>query len=364
MLKPYGVPIERLNGGKPIVAPKDNWWENEATINAAAFYLERSATNDPIIKKLISMENLDDQRLENGIVAVHYRAISKKAPGKQRSRSYVGLALFTPDVELLKRYLKPLILPSENSKGYDYLGVEDLRITRIGDTFYALYCGFDGKNMRVCMTISKDLINWKKLGLVIGDINSSNNKDAVLFPEKIDGHYFMMHRPMVGDVSNFSIHLAMSDSPIGAWKNCGMVLHSFENPACKDSWVGAGSVPIPLGDKRFLVLYHTGNYLKSGKREYDADAAIFNFQNFSPDNPAGIVEKRLEHLMVPETDWEKNSEISIDIVFPEGSYEYHGEIYIIYGAGDRYVSAAKVNKKVLLEYLEKSDNSNPFVKSP
>ena len=362
MLKSYVVPIERLNKGKPIIAPKDNWWENGAASNAAAFYLERSGINDPIIKKLISPElRLDDPKLENGIVAVHYRGISKKVSGEQPSRSYLGLALFTPEVELLKRYPEPVILPSENPQGYDYLGVEDVRITRIGDTFYALYCGFNGKDMRVCMATSKDLISWKKLGLVKGDINSSNNKDAVLFPEKINGHYFLLHRPMIGKVSDFSIHLAMSNSPTGAWKNCGMILHSFENPVCKNSWVGAGSVPISLGSKRYLVIYHTGNWLNSSKREYDMDAAIFNFQNFSPDNPAGIVEKRLEHLMVPETDYEKNSSMSIDIVFPEGSYEYRGEIYIIYGAGDIYVSAAKVNKKIFLEYLEKSSNSNPFV---
>ncbi|GAI91580.1 unnamed protein product, partial [marine sediment metagenome] len=116
-----------------------------------------------------------------------------------------------------------------------------------------------------------------------------------------------------------------------------------------------------LGSKRYFVIYHTGNWLNSSKREYDMDAAIFDFQNFSPDNPAEIVEKRLEHLMVPETDYEKNSSRSIDIVFPEGSYEYRGEIYIIYGAGDVYISAAKVNEKIFLEYLEKSNNSNPFV---
>jgi len=187
MLKPYGIPIERLNRGKPIVVPKNNWWENEATINAAAFYLERSATNDPIIKKLISMENLDDPRLENGVVAVHYRAISKKASGKQHSRSYVGLALFTPEVELLKRYPEPLIAPSENPQEYDYLGVEDVRITRIGDTFYALYCGFDGKNMKVCMAISKDLINWKKLGLVRGDILSGKNRWSLFYDASSNG---------------------------------------------------------------------------------------------------------------------------------------------------------------------------------
>jgi len=110
MLKSYGVPIERLNKGKSIIAPKDNWWENGAASNAAAFYLKRSATNDSIIKKLISQENLDDSKLENGVVAVHYRGIPKKVPGEQRSRSYVGLALFTPEVELLKRYPEPVRL--------------------------------------------------------------------------------------------------------------------------------------------------------------------------------------------------------------------------------------------------------------
>jgi len=361
MLKPYGVPIKRLNGGKPILAPTGNWWEDGATFNPAALYLKRSAINDPIIKKLIPQENIDEPKLKDGIVAVFYRAQPNEDPDYPFSRSFIGLALFTPELELLERYPEPVIVP-EGSKGYDYVGVEDARITRIVNTFYALYCGFDGKNMKVCMAISEDLINWEKLGLLRGNMNSLNNKDAVLFPEKIQGRYFMLHRPMVGKVSDFSMHLAMSDSPAGVWKDCGMVLHSFNNPLYRDSWVGAGSVPIPLGDKRFLVFYHTGNYLKSGKREYDMDAAIFNFQNFSPDNPAGIVEKRLEHLMVPETDWEKNSETSLDIVFPEGSYEYHDEIYIVYGAGDVYVSAAWVNKKTLLRYLEKSDNANPFVK--
>jgi len=362
MLKPYGAPIERLNGGKPIVTPTGNWWEDGATFNPAALYLEKSAINRPIIKKLIHQENIDEPKLKDGIVAVFYRAQPNEDPGYPFPRSFIGLALFTPELELLERYPEPVILPSEDPEGYDYVGVEDVRITWINDVFYALYCGFDGKNMKVCMAISKDLINWEKLGLVRGDINSSNNKDAVLFPEKIEGRYFTLHRPMMGSVSDFSIHLAMSDSPTGVWKNCGMVLHSFENPLCEVSWVGAGSVPIALGDKRFLVFYHTGNYLKSDKREYDTDAAIFNFQSFSPDNPTGIVEKRLEHLMVPEVDWEKNSETSLDIVFPEGSYEYHDEIYIVYGAGDRYVSAARVNKKTLLRYLEKSDNANPFVK--
>jgi len=362
MIRPYGLPIERLNEGKPIIVPTDNWWEDGTTFNPAALYLERSSFNDPIIKKLLPGRSLDEPKLRSGVVAVFYRAQPREDPGFPFPRSFMGLALFTPELELLERYPEPVIKPEE-PPGYDYVGVEDARITRIGETFYALYCGFDGKNMRICMASSRNLLNWEKLGLAKGEINLSDNKDAVLFPEKIEGHYFMLHRPMVGRLSDFSIHLAISDLPTGVWRDCGMVLHSFNNPVCNDSWVGAGPVPVSLGNKRFLVFYHTGNYLKpNNRREYDMNAAIFNFQNFSLDSPDAIVESRIEPLMVPETEYEKNDSVSLDIVFPEGCYEYHDEIYILYGAGDRFVSAAKVNKKILIEHLEKSDSSNPFLK--
>lgn len=363
-LKSYGVPIERLHGGMPIIAPTDLWWESGVTFNTAALYLERSEANDPLIRQLLAIDNLDDPRLQDGIVALHYRARPKSDPGYRWNRSFVGLALFTPELEMLKRYRDPVISPGNATDAPDYLGVEDLRITRFGDTFTAIYCGAadfpEGGNWKaaLCTATSRDLRNWTKQGALQGNVNDVNNKDGVFFPEPIQGCYVLLHRPMIGDVPNYRINLAISETLDGVWADCGEVLRALPDPLAAESWVGAGSVPIPLGGSRYLMIYHTGNYLRSGEREYDLDAAIFNFADFTPTNPTVVVEKRIDRLMVPETETEIRAPYSdsvANVLFTCGSYEYQGYIYIVYGGGDTFILAARVHKQTLLDALEQSD---------
>lgn len=362
VLKPCGPPVERLNGGAPIIAPTDNWWETGVTFNTAAVYLERSAVNDPVTEKLLGADiPLDDPRLAEGVVALHYRARPKRDPGYKWNRSFVGLALFTPDLAtLLKRYAEPLIRPGEKPEDPDYLGVEDPRITRFGDTFYAVYCGAadypEGANWKaeICFARSGDLLRWKKLGAISGDVNRASNKDGVLFPEAIEGKYYLLHRPMIGGLSDFSICLAESDSLMGVWKDYGPALRSPRYPDCRDSWVGAGTVPIPLGNRRYLEIFHTGNFLQSGEKVYHLDAALFDFGRFCPNDPTTVVTSRLDRFLVPETDWEIRAPFSdsvANVVFACGAYEYGPHIYIVYGGGDTYIMAARVNKQLLLEQL-------------
>ncbi|HMN63346.1 MAG TPA: hypothetical protein PJ988_23460, partial [Anaerolinea sp.] len=106
-MKPSLPPIERLNGGEPIIAPSQNWWETGVTFNPAAVYLERSAENDLILRALLPMFNPDDPRLAEGVVAVHYRARPEVDPGSAFARSFIGLTLFTPTLQPLYRYQEP-----------------------------------------------------------------------------------------------------------------------------------------------------------------------------------------------------------------------------------------------------------------
>jgi beta-1,2-mannobiose phosphorylase / 1,2-beta-oligomannan phosphorylase len=360
-LKSFGIPVERLHGGEPVIAPTTNEWESGVTFNTAAVYLPRSAANDPLIRKLLEVDDLDVPRLRDGIVAAHYRARPKADPGYPFTRSYTGLALFTPEVELIKRYAEPVLRPAGNPDDTDYLGIEDPRITQIGDTFYAVYCGLPdfppGGNWKAYVNLarSQDLLHWEKLGAARGSLNATNNKDGVLFPDRLDGQYLLLHRPMVGAVSEYSINLALSDSLTGVWHDCGGVMRAMPDPLTKDSWVGAGAVPIPLGNRRYLVIYHTGNWLKDGRRQYNLDAAIFNFQHFDPARPADILEARLDRLMVPETRRELEGPYPDSVanaLFTCGAYEYRGYLYILYGASDTYVMAARVNTQTLMRALE------------
>jgi predicted GH43/DUF377 family glycosyl hydrolase len=163
---------------------------------------------------------------------------------------------------------------------------------------------------------------------------------------------------MLREQSDHRINLAMSNTPDGLWRDGGPVLQARPDPdRYSTSWVGAGAVPIPLGDRRYLVIFHTGNRLLSGDREYDLDAAIFNFNRFDPADPTSLVEARIDRLMVPETETELRAPFSdsvANVLFTCGAYEYDGDLYIIYGGGDTFIMAARTPLRLLLDHLERS----------
>jgi len=370
MNQPGNVAVERLNDSKPIIQPTDNWWETGVTFNPAAFYLERSEVNDRIIRSLLPMRKLNDPDLRDGVVAVHYRARPENDPGSPFGRSFIGLALFTPDLRLLYRYQEPVLVPSADPEGFDSLGVEDPRVHRFGNLFYMVYCGVQADPMhnwkaRLCLAISEDLLQWKKMGIMPGDTALHNNKDGVLFPDVIDGKYYLLHRPFEHNwaYEEYTIRLAQANTLNGPWMDLGEILRAYHNPRMLASWVGAGCVPIQVAKNRYIEIYHTGNYINEKDREYDIGAAIFDFRSLEPGSPASIVTARLEPLMVPETPAERHSRSSLqvgNVLFATGSYVYREWIYIIYGGADTYTLGARVKLETLLSNLEKSGLENPF----
>jgi predicted GH43/DUF377 family glycosyl hydrolase len=354
------VVIERLNDGNPIISPNDRWWEDGVTFNSAALYLGRSPENDKIIAGLIGANLLNDPRIADGVAVLHYRARPRKDTGYKWNRSFIGLAVMTPNLDaMIYRHPDPVLSPSDNMNDPDYLGVEDPRISQVDGIFYAVYCGFNPLNEEVpdvttCLACSTDLLTWEKIGQAKGDINKIPNKDAVLFPNAIDGQYLMLHRPSTLDLERKVIFIASSDSPTGYWRDRGKILGASPHPAYRNSWIGAGSVPIDLGDKRYLIIYHTGHSNTLRDRLYHLDAAIFNFQDFSPETTRVQVECTVNELMMPETDLEINApyEDSVgNVVFSCGTYEYGEYIYIVYGGGDTYILGARFLKQALLDDL-------------
>jgi beta-1,2-mannobiose phosphorylase / 1,2-beta-oligomannan phosphorylase len=355
------IAVERCNNGIPIIAPGTNWWETGVTFNAAALYLERSPVNDPIIQKLLPERTLQDPDLAQGVVVIHYRARPETDPGVPFVRSFIGLALFTPGFKQLRRYPEPVVHPDPDSTGADYLGVEDPRITRIGGMFYMVYCGlrYDPETVyhaQLCVARSTDLLHWEKLGPMKGDVNSAYNKDGVLFPGKVGEHYVLLNRPWKKTMahSDYAIRVAVSDAPDGSWRDRGEILRSSKNPRFEESWVGAGSVPIHVGNDRYIMIYHTGNSRAVGRLEYVLDVALLDMRRLTTD-PSAIIVSKINRFMVPETPEELASRSSLqvqNVLFTCGSYEYGGYLYIVYGGADTYLLVARVKKDDVLLALE------------
>ena len=316
--------FERLNNGRPLISADPSGWDDGFTLNPTAVRLERSSTNDRLIQRVLSRHSLNDPKLQDGVIVVYYRGIPTEVPGRPTLRSSVGLAVFTPGFELLERLAYPVVVPGDDPMGYDYNGVEDQRVTRIGDTFYMVYCGYNPNlpvehNIRICMAVSQDMVNWTKLGPVEGDVNSYPNKDAVIMSDTIDGKYVMLHRPMVGHQGEFNIALAIADSPTGEWQDIGTIMRAASDPRYHISWLGAGSAPLSLGNNRYLLDYHTGNYYATGERDYQ-QVMPFSLQHSIILSEA-IVEGRADCLIEPETPYNftRGHVRNLNCVFPAGS---------------------------------------------
>lgn len=379
------VRVHRLFDGMPILAPTQRTWESGVTFNAAVTYLPPDQLSNEIINGLATASLYHDRRLSEGVVAIHYRSRPRTDPGRVLTRSYVGLALFTPDLELLYRFPEPVLSPDPDPTHPDACGVEDPRITRIGNDFHMIYCGsgldVEGRWLgSLCAATSTDLLTWTKSGpLKInyreedkkarfdntyfdnmpglkGSKLGTSNKDGVLLPGRIDGRLYLLHRPMFGRMSNWSMNLAYTTGSItDQWTDIGPIMRSVQDERFIESWVGAGDVPLSLGEGRYLTITHTGNLAGDGLRYYTLDAVVLNFNRFDPENPESIVESRLNGFMVPTTPCEIEGPYpdSVgNVLFSCGSFERDGELYIIYGGGDTFLMAAKVNLAELLAAMQ------------
>jgi predicted GH43/DUF377 family glycosyl hydrolase len=344
------LPIERLNDGKPLLQKMElHPWENKTIFNPACAYVRDRRELASIIHTLpfddTTREGLGK---EGALCFLLYRAQGKRTADYDYTRSSIGLAVLTADLKLLARHTEPVITPDQE---YEDLGAEDGRITKIGDRYVMLYCaygsGMPANRIRIAAASTVDFVQWEKHGLLKGDFNEIDNKNAMLFPGRIDKKLLLLHRPMQGPDA-MAIHWAEADELAGPWKSRGVLMKPIPNSAFIDTWIGGGAPPVSLPDGRFLILYHIGNRKEDGSREYDLGIALAD--------PATreIIVKRHEPMMRPETYHEMNGDAELgvnNVVFLCGAYFHQDNLYFPYAGADSVVLGGQIPKGVLEQFL-------------
>ncbi len=79
----------------------------------------------------------------------------------------------------------------EPANEYEEFGVEDPRITPIGDRFCITYVAVSRHGVATALASTKDFKSFERHGIIF----YPENKDVVLFPERIGGQYYALHRP-------------------------------------------------------------------------------------------------------------------------------------------------------------------------
>ncbi len=277
---------------------------------------------------------------------------------------------------------EPLLRPSPDENDFDHASVEDARVTELEGKYYIAYAGrsFNMKrfakgerrvgpnhnlnptwteNFRRCgLAATTDWKNCERLGPVTSEHICDAN--VLLFPEKINGKYAMLHRPtafvpwMLPLVySPAAIWMAFSDS-LTHWSSnrrempWNMVdgedvpdTHLLIKPEYE--WeklkIGGAGVPIPTDDG-WLMFYHAVDR----QSVYRVGLMLLDREN-----PLKVLARSPHPIMAPQTPFETNG--TLHCVFPCANPVVDGEIFMYYGGGDLYVNLATVNLKEALDFI-------------
>jgi predicted GH43/DUF377 family glycosyl hydrolase len=327
----------------PILLPNpQNDWENLVVCNPGVWY-------------------------EKGTFYMLYRAAGNDAEHVIR----LGLATSKNGFDFERAAAEPVFAPSPD--GPDSGCVEDPRIVKFDDDFYITYAfrpyppgqywkfdhdvvlrpeagahapAFIKENMgNSGLAVTKDFYNYKKLGRIT--MPSLDDRDVILFPEKIKGQYVMIHRPkqFTGDkykVKYPSIWLKYSDDLLN-WESqdSHLLISGIEN-----TWeekIGGSAPPLKTKDG-WLMLYHGVEH--GGLGYYRVGALLLDLED-----PLKIIGRTKHFILAPETGFETKGYYN-GCVFPTGNVIIGNTLYVYYGAADKYVCVATCNVEELIHFIK------------
>ena len=225
---------------------------------------------------------------------------------------------------------------------YEIFGIEDPRITRLGDVYYITYVAVSDRGICTCMMSTRDFQTFERHGVIL----PPDNKDVILFPEKIRGRYVMLHRPMPSLRFNTpQIWLAYSDDLIH-WGGHHRLLGG--DSASSDR-IGGGAAPVRT-DRGWLTIYHGNERLPVGEGGalrvcYTGGALMLDL-----DDPSKLLAQTHEPIITPTEPYETHGFVN-NVIFPTAVLERDDRYLVYCGAADENISVIAYDKAALLATL-------------
>lgn len=223
---------------------------------------------------------------------------------------------------------------------HEEFGVEDPRITRIGGVCYFTYVAVSRHGAATALASTTDFETFDRHGVIF----CPENKDVVLFDERIGGSYVALHRPNAATpFCTPEMWLARSPDLIHWGQN-----EYFLGGA--SGWqtgrIGAGTPPIRT-DEGWLEIYH-GNRKPTAPGEvgtYSAGAILLD-----PKDPRRVIRGSDGAIMEPDADFEREGFVP-NVVFPTGIVPRDDVVQVYYGAADAFTGVVEFSRADLLAAL-------------
>lgn len=223
----------------------------------------------------------------------------------------------------------PAVFPACREEEF---GIEDPRITQIGDRFYINYSAISRMGISTGLAATRDFVTYERMGIIF----VPDNRDVTVFPEKIGGLYVCYHRPVSGMFGRADMWLATSPDLL-RWGD-----HKYVAGTRSGTWdcqrIGGGAVPFRTS-KGWLEIYHGVD----ATQRYCLGAMLADGER-----PERIIARSPVPVLSPEAPYEREGFFG-NVVFTCGAVtEPDGRVIVYYGAADWCVAAVETTIDDLL----------------
>lgn len=212
--------------------------------------------------------------------------------------------------------------------------VYDPRLTVLDGRIYMCFAVDTHHGVRGGIAVTDDFEKFEILS-----VSAPDNRNMVLFPERIGGKYVRLERPfpVYGRGGRDRFDMWISNSPdLKYWGETELVMGVEHVPFANDK-IGPAAPPVKT-DKGWLTTFHAvdidpnrgkNGWEASWKKRYTAGIALLDLND-----PRKVIGMSKEPLIAPEAVYERDG-FRNDVIFPGGMIlEDDGEVKIYYGGAD------------------------------
>ena len=230
--------------------------------------------------------------------------------------------------------------------------IYDPRLTVIDGKCYVCFAMNTRHGLRGGIAVTEDFAKFDIISLTAPD-----NRNMVLFPEKINGMFMRLERPMPvysrgRNSEAFDLWSSMSPD-MEFWGRTKLVLGKEQVPFT-NSKIGPGAPPIKTREGWLCTFHSVQNmdvnlyaWERSWRKSYYGGLMLLDLND-----PSKIIAMAEKPLLMPDSDYELDG-FRGSVIFPGGMIlEDSGEVKIYYGAADTVECLATADVNDLLKFVK------------
>jgi predicted GH43/DUF377 family glycosyl hydrolase len=274
---------------------------------------------------------VDDDDLE----LLDPRVVRRRADGLLRLTFTSHLCVVrSRDGRNIEQWNGARLYPRESWEEY---GIEDPRIVRIGDRYWITYVAVSRHGAATALASTEDFLTFERHGIIF----CPENKDVVLFPERIEGQCVALHRPVSAHpFCRPEMWLARSPDLFSWGSHQPLYGGSAE---WETDRVGAGAPPLRT-KAGWLEIYHASRCSES---DGEVGAYVAGAMLLDLDDPARVTARSRDPILEPDASYELSGFVP-QVVFPTGIVARDNIVQLFYGAADTCTALVEFHLNELL----------------